>query len=146
MMAMNYGYVYVAKVSMGANDAQTVRAFLEAEAYDGPSLIVAYSHCIAHGFDLRVGTDQQKAAVESGYWPLFRYHPENIAKGENPLHLDSKAPKISFEEYAYKETRYNMLAAMKPALARELLQQAEEDVKQRWQLYEQMASIKYNGA
>ncbi len=146
MMAMTYGYVYVAKVSMGANDAQTVRAFLEAEAYDGPSLIVAYSHCIAHGFDLRVGTDQQKAAVESGYWPLFRYNPEVIAKGENPLHLDSKAPKISFEEYAYKETRYNMLAAMKPALARELLQQAEEDVKQRWQLYEQMASIKYNGA
>ncbi len=146
MMAMTYGYVYVAKVSMGANDAQTVRAFLEAEAYDGPSLIVAYSHCIAHGFDLRVGTDQQKAAVESGYWPLFRYNPEVIAKGENPLHLDSKAPKISFEEYAYKETRYNMLAAMKPALARELLQEAEEDVKQRWQLYEQMASIKYNGA
>ncbi len=146
MMAMNYGYVYVAKVSMGANDAQTVRAFLEAEAYDGPSLIVAYSHCIAHGFDLRVGTDQQKAAVESGYWPIFRYNPENTAKGENPLHLDSKAPKISFEDYAYKETRYNMLAAIKPALAHELLQEAAEDVKQRWQLYEQLASIKYNGA
>jgi pyruvate-ferredoxin/flavodoxin oxidoreductase len=146
MMAMNYGYVYVAKVSMGANDAQTVRAFLEAEAYKGPSLVVAYSHCIAHGFDLRVGTDQQKAAVESGYWPLFRFNPENARHGENPLHLDSKAPKISFEAYAYKETRYNMLAAIKPALAHELLQEAEEDVKQRWHLYEQMAAIKYNGA
>ena len=146
MMAMNYGYVYVAKVSMGANDAQTVRAFLEAEAYDGPSLIIAYSHCIAHGFDLRVGTDQQKAAVESGYWPLFRFNPENADKGENPLHLDSKAPKISFEDYAYKETRYNMLAATKPALARALLQEAEEDVKRRWRLYEQMAAIKYTEA
>ncbi|MGB4802402.1 MAG: thiamine pyrophosphate-dependent enzyme, partial [Anaerolineae bacterium] len=145
MIAMTYGYIYVARVAMGANDAQTIKAFLEAEAYDGPSLIIAYSHCIAHGYDMRVGSDQQKAAVASGHWPLFRYNPADAAAGHNPLRLDSKAPSISFQDYAYKETRYNMLTASKPVEARQLMQQAQRDVTDRWRLYEQMASIKYEG-
>ncbi|MFZ1266693.1 MAG: pyruvate:ferredoxin (flavodoxin) oxidoreductase, partial [Anaerolineae bacterium] len=145
MIAMTYGYIYVARVAMGANDAQTIKAFLEAEAYEGPSLIIAYSHCIAHGYDMRVGSDQQKAAVASGHWPLFRYNPADAAAGHNPLRLDSKAPSISFQDYAYKETRYNMLTASKPVEARQLMQQAQRDVTDRWRLYEQMASIKYEG-
>ena len=143
MIAMSYGYIYVARVAMGANDAQTIKAFLEAEAFDGPSLIIAYSHCIAHGYDMKVGSDQQKAAVTSGHWPLFRYNPAAVAEGHNPLHLDSKAPSISFQDYAYKETRYNMLTASKPAEARQLIQQAQRDVTERWHLYEGMASIKF---
>ena len=109
MIAMAYGYVYVARVAMGANDQHTLKAFLEAEAYDGPSLIIAYSHCIAHGIDMRKGLDQQKAAVNCGFWPLYRYNPALIDEGKNPLSLDSKDPTISFEDYAYNETRYRML-------------------------------------
>ena len=144
MIAMSYGYIYVARVAMGANDAQTIKAFLEAEAYDGPSLVIAYSHCIAHGYDMRVGSDQQKAAVASGHWPLFRYNPTAAVEGHNPLRLDSKAPSISFQDYAYKETRYKMLTVSKPVEAQQLIKQAQQDVTDRWRLYEQMASIKYN--
>ncbi len=143
MIAMSYGYIYVARVAMGANDAQTIKAFLEAEAYDGPSLIIAYSHCIAHGYDMMVGSDQQKAAVASGHWPLFRYDPGATARGQNPLRLDSKAPSLSFQDYAYKETRYKMLAASRPEQARRLMQEAQREVTARWHLYEQMAAIKY---
>ncbi len=143
MMAMSYGTVYVAKVAMGANDVQTLRAFLEAEAYDGPSVIIAYSHCIAHGINMAKGMDHQKAAVDSGHWPLFRYNPDNFAKGENPLKLDSKAPKIKLEDYIYKETRYNMLTKSHPKEAKELLALGQNEVLKKWKFYEQMAGMKF---
>jgi pyruvate-ferredoxin/flavodoxin oxidoreductase len=141
LMAMSYGSIYVAQVAMGANDAHTVRTFLEAEAYDGPSLIIAYSHCIAHGIDMAKGMQQQKLAVDSGYWPLYRYNPTLKTDGKNPLRLDSRAPKIPLEEYVYNETRYRMLTQSNPQAARHLLAQAQEVVKERWQKYEQMASM-----
>jgi pyruvate-ferredoxin/flavodoxin oxidoreductase len=143
LIAMSYRQVYVAKVAMGANDQQVVRAFLEAEAYDGPSLILAYSHCIAHGINMRTGMDQQKAAVASGHWPLYRYNPLLAREGKNPLKLDSKAPKIRFEEYAYRENRFKMLTKSKPAEAARLLRLAQGDVLSRWRLLEQMASFSY---
>ena len=108
-MAMSYGSVYVAKIAMGAGDMHTVKAIMEAEAYDGPSLIIAYSHCIAHGYDLAHGMDQQKAAVNSGYWPLFRYNPDLVAQGKNPFQLDSRPASIGLKDYIYNETRYTML-------------------------------------
>ncbi len=143
MIAMAYGYVYVAHVAMGGNDQQTLRAFLEAEAYDGPSLIIAYSHCIAHGIDMRHGLDQQKLAVTSGIWPLYRYNPELAAQGKNPLIIDSKEPTTSVQEYAYNETRYKMLLQADEARAELLMREATEDVQKRWNLYQQMASIQY---
>ncbi len=141
MMAMNYGNVYVARIAFGANDAQTVRAFLEAEAYDGPSLIIAYSHCIAHGINMAKGLESQKLAVDSGYWPLIRYNPENLKEGKNPLKLDSKAPKIKLEDYIYKETRYKMLTKSHPLVAKQLLEKAQEEVLKRWKMYEHMANL-----
>lgn len=144
MMAMNYGNVYVAKVAMGANDVQTLRAFLEAEAYDGPSIIIAYSHCIAHGINMAKGMDNQKLAVDSGHWPLFRFNPENVAEGKNPLKLDSKAPKIRLEDYIYTENRYRMLTKSKPEVAKELLAKAQEEVLKKWKLYEQMADFDFS--
>ncbi len=140
MMAMAYGNVYVAKVAMGANDAHTVKAFLEAEAYDGPSLIIAYSHCIAHGIDMGRGLRNQKAAVDSGYWQLYRYNPDLIAKGENPFKLDSKGLKIPLQDYAYMETRYKMLTKTHPDRAKELMKEAQNDVNEKWKIYEQLAS------
>ncbi|MCK6603752.1 MAG: pyruvate:ferredoxin (flavodoxin) oxidoreductase [Ignavibacteriaceae bacterium] len=139
LMAMAYGNVYVAKVAMGSNDVQTVRAFIEAEAYDGPSLIIAYSHCIAHGIDMSTAMKNQKAAVDSGHWPLFRYHPEMAAEGKNPLKLDSKGPKIPFKDYAYMETRYKMLTKSHPVEAAKLIEEAQEDVNARWKMYEVLA-------
>ncbi len=144
MMAMSYGYVYVAQVAMGAKDAQTVKAFIEAESYDGPSLIIAYSHCIAHGFDLADGLEQQKLAVDSGYWPLYRFDPRRVALGENPLQLDSKAPKTSFESYALNEARYRMLQKINPERARMLLDHAQETVTAKYRRYEQMAKMSYS--
>lgn len=141
MIAMAYGNVYVARVAMGANDQQTLRAFLDAEAYDGPSLIIAYSHCIAHGIDMRKGLDQQKLAVQSGYWPLFRYNPTLAEEGKNPLVIDSKAPSIPLQQYAYNETRYRMLAQSDPARAEELMGEAQQDVQATWQRYHDMASV-----
>ncbi len=141
LMAMTYGNVYVARVAMGGNDAQTVKAFREAEAYPGPSLIIAYSHCIAHGYDLRHGMEQQKAAVLSGHWPLFRYNPELGREGRPALELDSKAPSLPLKTYAYNETRYSMLAHRDPETARRLLEKAQEDVHARWRLYEQWATL-----
>jgi len=143
MIAMAYGYVYVAKVAMGSSDAQTLRAFLEADAYDGPSLIIAYSHCIAHGIDMRKGLEQQKNAVASGIWPLFRYNPALIDEGKNPLQIDSREPSISVEDYAYNETRYRMLLQSDEARAEMLMKQARSDVDKRWNLYRQMAEIEY---
>ena len=130
MIAMAYGYVYVAKVAMGANDAQTLKAFKEAEAYDGPSLIIAYSHCIAHGIDMSKGLTQQKMAVQSGIWPIYRYHPDNINAGHNPLTIDSKDPSIPVEDYAYNETRYRMLLQSDEPRAEKLMAQAKNDVSQ----------------
>jgi pyruvate-ferredoxin/flavodoxin oxidoreductase len=140
LSVLGYGNVYVARVAMGAADAQTLRAFREAEAWDGPSLIIAYSHCIAHGYDLRHGMDQQKAAVLSGHWPLFRYNPALAPRGQNPMQLDSKAPSLPLERYAYEEMRYAMLAHSDPAAARKLLDLAREDVARRWRAYEQLAA------
>ena len=143
MLAMSYGYIYVARVALGANDLQTLRAFREADAYDGPSLIIAYSHCIAHGIDMRKGLEQQKLAVASGAWPIFRYNPNLIDEGKNPLMVDSKAPTVSIEDYAYNETRYRMLVQSDEDRAELLLKQAQLDSDKRWQLYKQMAEINY---
>ncbi|HTY38023.1 MAG TPA: pyruvate:ferredoxin (flavodoxin) oxidoreductase [Bacteroidota bacterium] len=139
LMALTYGNVYVAKVAMGANDAQTVRAFLEAEAYDGPSLIIAYSHCIAHGIDMARGMTNQKLAVETGYFPLFRYNPLWVKEGKNPMKLDSKAPKGPLTDFTSLETRFNMLEKIYPERAKALMVEAAEDVKSRWAMYEQLA-------
>jgi pyruvate-ferredoxin/flavodoxin oxidoreductase len=143
MIAMSYGYVYVAQVAMGSSDIQTLRAFSEADAYDGPSLILAYSHCIAHGFDMSKGLTQQKLAVNSGIWPLYRYNPTLLAEGKNPLKLDSKPPSIPVSEYAYNETRYRMLLQSDENRAEALMKLAQKDVRSRWQLYEQMAAMHY---
>ncbi|HXU91882.1 MAG TPA: pyruvate:ferredoxin (flavodoxin) oxidoreductase [Methylomirabilota bacterium] len=141
LMAMTYGHVYVARIAMGANDAHTLRVLREAEAYDGPSLVIAYSHCIAHGYDLRHGLDQQKGAVLSGHWPLLRFDPRLTREGKNPLQLDSKAPSLPLERYAYNETRYAMLAHSDPAAAKRLLGEAKDDVAARWRYYEHMAAM-----
>jgi len=146
MMAMAYGNVYVARVAFGAQDMQTVKAFLEAEAYDGPSLIIAYSHCIAHGYDLVYGLEQQKLAVQTGYWPLFRFNPKLAEENKNPLQLDSKAPALPLEKYAYNETRYTMLAHSDPEAAKRLLELAQEDVNTRWHLYASWAAMSVNEA
>lgn len=140
LMAMTYGNVYVAKVAMGANDQHTLRAFLEAEAYDGPSLIIAYSHCIAHGINMGTAMQNQKAAVDSGYWPLFRYNPELEAEGKNPFKMDSKGLKINLKDYAYMETRYKMLTKSHPQLAEQLIKEAQDDVIRRWKEYERLAA------
>jgi len=144
MMAMNYGYVYVAQIAMGANDGQTVRAFLEAERFDGPSLIIAYSHCIAHGFDLKIGMQHQKLAVESGIWPLYRYNPNLVREGKNPLKLDSKKPSIPVEDFTYSETRFKMLTGFMPERAKELLAKTQTCVDSRWRFYEQLAAMDYS--
>ncbi|MBK7916088.1 MAG: pyruvate:ferredoxin (flavodoxin) oxidoreductase [Chloroflexi bacterium] len=139
MLAMSYGNIYVARVAMGANDVQTIRAFIEAEAYDGPSLILAYSHCVAHGYDLKYGLDQQKAAVDSAHWPLFRFNPDMSVEGKNPFSLDSRAPKISLDKYIYREGRYQMLTQSHPERAAKLLELAQGDVEARWEKYSQLA-------
>jgi pyruvate-ferredoxin/flavodoxin oxidoreductase len=139
-MAMDYGYVYVACVAMGANDAQTLRAIQEAESYEGPALILAYSHCIAHGINMAKGMEQQRLAVESGHWPLFRYDPRLRAEGKNPFQLDSKPPKIRFRDYAMNETRYRMLMQSDPAVAEELMAEAEQGIARRWKDLEYLAA------
>ena len=143
LMAMSYGNVYVAQVAMGASDQQTVKAFVEAEAYPGPSIIIAYTHCIAHGINMTTGVDNQKAAVNCGFWPLYRYNPLLVEEGKNPLQLNSKAPSISFKDWAYSETRFKMLTKSKPEDAARLLAGATADTKARWNLYTQMAEMKY---
>ena len=139
MMAIRYGDVYVAQVAMGASDTHTVKAFLEAEAHDGPSLIIAYSQCIAHGIDISKGMHQQKLAVESGHWPLYRYNPALDDAGKNPFQLDSSAPKIPLQDYIYTEGRYRMLQQSDPVVAKFLLEQAQKAVEHRWQNYKQLA-------
>jgi pyruvate-ferredoxin/flavodoxin oxidoreductase len=142
LIAMTYGTVYVASVSL-SNPAQAVKAFIEAEAFDGPSLILAYSHCIAHGINMTRGIDEQKKAVECGHWPLYRYNPDLAAQGKNPLQLDSKAPSISFEDYAYGENRYRVLKKNSPKTAASLIKQANQWTARRYALYQQMAKMSY---
>ena len=139
LFAMSYGHVYVAQVALGGDDSQAVKAFREAEAFDGPSLIIAYSHCIAHGYDLVHGLEQQKLAVQSAHWPLFRYNPGLLTEGRNPFQLDSKAPTVPLRSYAYNETRYTMLAHSHPEEAASLLAQAQQDLLERWHRYEYLA-------
>ncbi|MBF0559126.1 MAG: pyruvate:ferredoxin (flavodoxin) oxidoreductase [Nitrospirae bacterium] len=145
LIMATYGNVYVAQIAFGANPAQAVKAFIEAEAYDGPSLVIAYSTCIAQGFDMSKGIDEQKKAVACGHWPLYRYNPTLEAEGKNPLVIDSKEPTISFEEYAYGENRYKALRQSKPELAAALMKEAEADVKRRWQYLKHMANWKREG-
>jgi len=144
MMAMSYGYVYIARVALGANDQQTLTALLEADAYPGPSLVIAYSHCIAHGYDLKYGLEQQKLAVASGAWPLYRYNPLLADEGKNPLILDSKDPSVPIEQYAYNETRYKMLVQTDEQRAEMLIKLAQKDANRRWELYRQMATMTYS--
>jgi len=141
MTAMGYGNVYTAQVAMGANDTHTVKAFIEAEAHPGPSLIIAYGQCIAHGIDMAKGMHQQKLAVDSGHWPLYRYNPKLADENKNPFQLDSHGPKIPLEDYIYTEGRYRMLQQSDPEVAKFLLAQAQKSVKHRWQQYKQMAEM-----
>jgi len=141
LLAMAYGNVYVAQISMGANEKQTVQAFIEAERYDGPSIILAYSHCIAHGINMRTGPDMQKLAVESGHWPLYRHNPSLAAEGKNPLKLDSRKPKKTFEDFAYAQNRFRMLHKSHPDEARKLSELAQRDADERWHMYSQLAGM-----
>ena len=145
MEAVSYGSVYVAQVALGGNDTHVVKAFQEAEAHEGPSLIIAYSSCIAHGYDLVHGLEQQKLAVQSGYWPLMRYNPSLRNEGKNPFQLDSKSPSIRLKEYAYREARYTMLARGNPTLAAELLKEAQDDVERQWRVYSARATMPGRG-
>jgi pyruvate-ferredoxin/flavodoxin oxidoreductase len=140
LIAMTYGNIYVASVAMGAKDEHTLKAFLEAEAYPGPSLIIAYSHCIAHGINLSTAMQNQKAAVESGRWLLYRYNPELVKQGKNPLQLDSRTPRIPLEESMYLENRFKMLTKTNPEVAKQLLKEAQTDVNLRWQMYQYLAA------
>ena len=143
LIAMSYGYVYVARIAMGASDQQTLRALIDAESYDGPSLVIAYSHCIAHGYDMAKGLEQQKLAVQSGAWPMYRYDPRLVEEGKNPLLIESKEPSIPVSQYAYNETRYKMLTQMDETRAEVLMKAAQQDANSRWTLYQQMASMHY---
>ncbi len=144
MIIASYGHVFVAQIAFGANMAQTVRALSEAEAYNGPSLIIAYAHCIAQGINMTTGVDQQKAAVACGHWPLYRYNPDLVKEGKNPLIIDSKEPTISYEEYAYNENRYRQLKAKNPELAADLLKLSDTDAKRRWQYLKHMSQLSFN--
>jgi pyruvate-ferredoxin/flavodoxin oxidoreductase len=142
LIAMSYGSVYVASVAMGAKDEHTLKAFLEAEAYDGPSLIIAYSHCIAHGINMTTGMADQKMAVDSGQWLLYRYSPERAEAGENPLTLDSRTPTKKVQDFLQMETRFKMLTKSKPEDAKDLWQRAQQDVEARYRLYEYLSQRK----
>jgi pyruvate-ferredoxin/flavodoxin oxidoreductase len=141
MIAVDYGNVYVAQVAMGANPLQTLKAFREAESYPGVSLILAYSHCIAHGIQMSTSMSHQKDATASGYWPLFRHDPRLAGEGLTPFHLDSRKPTLHFREFAMKEARYAMLARTDPQRSELLLQLAQRDIDERWHFYEQMAGV-----
>ncbi len=142
LMAMSYGNVYVASVAMGAKDEHTLKAFLEAEAYDGPSIIIAYSHCIAHGIDMTTAMSDQKVAVDSGQWLLYRYNPERTLAGQNPLTLDSRTPSRKVKDYFLQQTRFKMLLKSKPEDAKRLWEEAQQDADTRYRLYEYMAQRK----
>jgi pyruvate-ferredoxin/flavodoxin oxidoreductase len=139
-IAMTYGHIYVASVALGARDEHTLRVFIEAERYKGPSLIIAYSHCIAFGMDMEKGMQDQKMAVQTGYWPLFRYNPELAREGKNPLILDSGAPQSPLSEYTDKQNRFKILAKSHPERSKKLLEEAQKDINDRRRIYEKMAS------
>ena len=141
LIAMSYGNIYVASVAMGAKDEHTLKAFIEAESYPGPSLIIAYSHCIAHGIalDAGIGAKQQKLAVESGQWLLYRYDPRRAERGENPLQLDSSAAKSKVSDFMMSENRFKMLTKSKPEDAKKFFAQAQVDADRRWKFYQYMA-------
>ncbi len=145
MIFMTYGNIYVARVAMGYNDAQVIRAFTEAEAYDGPSIVLCYAHCIAHGINMTKGLETQKAAVQSGHYPLFRYNPDLLQEGKNPLKLDSKEPSIDYKDFAYNQNRFKMLTKSMPERAAQLLKLAEKETRHRWKIYQQWASAPGNG-
>jgi pyruvate-ferredoxin/flavodoxin oxidoreductase len=140
MMAITYGYIYVAKVAMGVNQQQAVKAFIEAENYNGPSLILAYAHCINHGIDMVDGNEAQKRAVESGHWPLYRYNPDLAAQGKNPLQLDSKDPAIALSDYVYQENRYRMLQRANPEVSKQLIDHAQKVVAERFKMLKELAT------
>ncbi|MDR1580588.1 MAG: pyruvate:ferredoxin (flavodoxin) oxidoreductase, partial [Synergistaceae bacterium] len=144
LIAMSYGSVYVGRIAMGANDAHTVKTFLEAEAYDGPSLIIAYSHCISHGIEMDHGLEQQKKAVDSGHWILMRYNPSLLSEGKNPLSIDSKAPTLPLADYIYNEVRYKSLRTADPATAASLLAEEEAELKLKWRYYQHLAAMDYS--
>ena len=139
MIAMSYGYVYVAKVAMGANNAQTVKAFVEAENYNGPSLILCYANCINQGYDMINGNDQQKKAVDSGHWPLYRYNPDLALQGKNPLQLDCKEPTLPLADYVYNENRYKMLQRSNPEVSKQLIARAEQVIAERFRMLKLLA-------
>ncbi len=140
LLAMAYGNVYVARIAMGADDQQTLKALIDAESYDGPSLVIAYSHCIAHGIDMRKGLEQQKLGVQSGHWLLYRFDPRLAEAGKHPLVIDSKAPSVPLEQYVYNETRYRMLLQSDEHRSEELIRQAKQGVKERWEHYQELAA------
>jgi pyruvate-ferredoxin/flavodoxin oxidoreductase len=142
MLAVSYGNVYVAQVAMGSNPAQTVRAFREAESYNGVSLILAYAHCIAHGINMTAGMQRQKEAVNSGFWPLYRYDPREAHEGGSPFRLDSRKPKIPFRDFALQEARFGMLMRSDPEHAEHLFRLAQLDIDDQWNYYEQIAGVK----
>jgi len=142
LIAMTYGNVYVASVAMGARDEHTLRAFIEAESYNGPSLIIAYSHCIAHGINMTTGMQDQRVAVNAGQWLLYRHDPRRAAQGENPLQLDSRPPKQKVEEYLLMENRFKMLTKSEPERAKQLFKLAQQDAETRYRLYEYLAARK----
>jgi len=144
LLAMEYENVYVAHIAYGAKDIQTLRAFHEAEAHDGPSLIIAYSPCIAHGVDMVNNHRQQEMAVKSGHWPLFRYDPKRIKEGKNPLHLDSAAPSMPYEEFIKSETRFSMLWRSHPEEAERYLKLAQSEVQHRYQYYKQLSELEWD--
>jgi pyruvate-ferredoxin/flavodoxin oxidoreductase len=141
-MAMTYGYVYVAAVAMGANQNQCLKAFLEAESYNGPSLIIAYAPCINHGLDMTKTQSEEKLAVDTGYWILYRYDPRRAEQGKNPLILDSKEPKLDYQQFLDNEIRYRTLKQQHPEAAKKLFEKAAQEAKQRYEEYKKMAEEK----
>ena len=141
MLAVSYGNVYVAQVALGANPAQTIRVFQEAESYHGPSLILAYSHCIAHGIEMSTSMTHQKDVVRSGFWPLYHYDPRLAHQGEHPFHLDCHKPTMPFKDFAAKEARFAILAHSDPQRAEHLFELAQSDIDDQWHYYEQMAEV-----
>ncbi len=144
LQAISYGSVYVAQIAIGANETQTIKALLEAERFDGPSVVIAYSTCIAHGYNMKYGVDQMKLAVNSAYWPLYRFNPHLAEEGKNPLQLDSKDPKVALKEFMYNETRFKMLTKMDPKQAEKLLHQSEKEVTAAWNRFKGLAAIDYS--
>jgi len=141
LIAMSYSGIYVAQIAIGANPNQAVKAIAEAESYDGPSLILSYTHCIAHGIDMATGYETQKKAVASGHWPLYRFDPRLAEQGKNPLQMDSKAPTLDFSEFAYGQNRFRSLTKAKPDVAAKLMELAKKDATQKYSLLEKLSKL-----